>query len=69
MLGTFRTVSALALPDQRAGLIAAYFFASYVAFSVPVVAAGVAITQFGLTGPLWSTARPSPCSPRWQPAA
>ena len=48
MLGTFRTVSALALPDQRAGLIAAYFIASYVAFSVPVVAAGVAITQFGL---------------------
>ena len=48
MLGTFRTVSALAPPDQRAGLIAAYFIASYIAFSVPVVAAGVAITHFGL---------------------
>ncbi len=48
MLGTFRTVSALAAPGQRAGLIAAYFIASYVAFSVPVVAAGVAITHFGL---------------------
>ena len=48
MLGTFRTVSALAPPGQRASLIAAYFIASYVAFSVPVVAAGVAITHFGL---------------------
>ena len=48
MLGTFRTVSALAPSGQRAGLIAAYFIASYVAFSIPVVAAGVAITHFGL---------------------
>lgn len=42
MLGTFRTVSALAAPSQRASLIAAYFIASYVAFSIPVVAAGAA---------------------------
>ena len=48
MLGTFRTVSALAPPGQRAGLIAAYFIASYLSFSTPVVAAGVAITHFGL---------------------
>ena len=48
MLGTFRTVSALAVPGQRASLVAAYFIVSYVAFSVPVVAAGVAITDFGL---------------------
>jgi MFS family permease len=48
MLGTFRTVSALAPPGQRAGLIAAYFIASYLSFSIPVVAAGVAITHFGL---------------------
>jgi hypothetical protein len=48
MLGTFRTVSALAAPGRRAGLIAAYFIASYVAISVPVVVAGVGITHFGL---------------------
>ncbi len=48
MLGTFRTVSALAPPGQRASLIAAYYIGSYVAFSVPVLAAGVAITHFGL---------------------
>ncbi len=49
-LGTFRTVSALAAPGQQAGLIAAYFIATYVAFSVPVVA-GVAVTHFGLHRP------------------
>jgi MFS family permease len=48
MLGTFRTISALAAPGQRAGLLAAYFIASYTAFSVPVVAAGIATTHFGL---------------------
>jgi MFS family permease len=48
MLGAFRTVSALAAPGQRAGLIAAYFIASYLAFSIPVVAAGVATTHFGI---------------------
>ena len=48
MLGAFRTISALAAPGQRASLIAAYFIASYVAFSIPVVVAGVATTHFGL---------------------
>jgi MFS family permease len=48
MLGTFRTITALAAPGQRAGLIAAYFIASYAAFSIPVVAAGVAATHVGL---------------------
>jgi hypothetical protein len=48
MLGAFRTVSAQAAPGQRAGLIAAYFIASYLAFSIPVVAAGVATTHVGL---------------------
>ena len=48
MLGAFRTISALAAPGQRAGLIAAYFIASYTAFSIPVVVAGVATTHFGL---------------------
>jgi hypothetical protein len=48
MLGTFRTITALAVPRQRAGLIAAYYIASYTAFGVPVVIAGVAVTHVGL---------------------
>jgi hypothetical protein len=48
MLGAFRTISARAAPGQRASLIAAYFIVSYAAFSIPVVAAGVATTHFGL---------------------
>jgi hypothetical protein len=48
MLGAFRTISALAAPGQRAGLVAAYFIASYAAFSIPVVIAGIATTHFGL---------------------
>jgi len=47
-LGAFRTISDLAVPAQRAGLIAAIFIASYLAFSVPVVIAGVAVTHAGL---------------------
>jgi MFS family permease len=47
-LGALRTVSDLAAPGQRASLIAAIFIVAYVAFSVPVVAAGVAVTHVGL---------------------
>jgi hypothetical protein len=55
--GAFRTISTLAAPGQRAGLIAAYFIASYTAFSIPVVIAGVATTHFGLqrTAPVYCT--------------
>jgi hypothetical protein len=48
MLGAFRTISTRAAPGQRAGLIAAYYIASYTAFSIPVVAAGIATTHAGL---------------------
>jgi hypothetical protein len=48
MLGALRTISTLAAPGQRASLIAAIFIVSYAAFSVPVVAAGVAVTHAGL---------------------
>ena len=48
MLGALRTISARAAPGQRAGLVAAYFIASYLAFSIPVVIAGVAATHVGL---------------------
>jgi hypothetical protein len=41
-------VSARAAPGERAGLVAACFVVSYVAFSIPVVTAGVATTHVGL---------------------
>ena len=47
-LGAYRILTALASPGQRAGLVAAIWVVFYLAFSVPVVAAGVATTHFGL---------------------
>jgi predicted MFS family arabinose efflux permease len=47
-LGAYRTVSQLAAPHERAALISAIFVASYVAFSVPALIAGVLITENGL---------------------
>jgi MFS family permease len=47
-LGVFRTLVALAPPTDRAGLIAAVYTVSYLAFSVPVVLAGIAATHIGL---------------------
>lgn len=47
-LGALRSVSVLAAPGQRASLIAAIFIVSYVALSIPVVVAGVAVTHAGL---------------------
>src|SRR6202042_1205456 len=47
-LGAYRILTALADPGQRAGLVAAIWIVFYLAFSVPVVAAGVATTHFGL---------------------
>jgi MFS family permease len=46
--GAYRILTALAGPSQRAGLVAAIWIVFYLAFSVPVVAAGVATTHFGL---------------------
>jgi phosphoglycerate dehydrogenase-like enzyme/MFS family permease len=47
-LGAYRTLSSLAPADQRAGMIAAIFTIGYLAFSVPVVIAGLGTTHFGL---------------------
>ena len=47
-LGSFQTITALARPDDRAGLVAAIYVAGYLAFSVPALIAGVATTRFGL---------------------
>ena len=47
-LGAFRILTLLADPGQRAGLIAAVWIVFFLAFSVPVVIAGVATTHIGL---------------------
>jgi MFS family permease len=47
-LGAFRMITALATPDQRAGLLAAIFIVTYLAFSVPALIAGAATSKFGL---------------------
>jgi MFS family permease len=46
--GAFRALSSLAPADERAGLVSAILVVSYLAFSLPAVAAGAAVTQFGL---------------------
>ncbi len=46
--GAYRTITALAPPSERAGVIAAIFTLSYSALSVPVLVAGLATTHFGL---------------------
>jgi MFS family permease len=46
--GAFRAISNRAPADQRAALVAAVYVASYLAYSLPALAAGIAITQFGL---------------------
>ncbi len=47
-LGSFRTITALAAPDQRGGLVAATYLVGYLAFSIPALIAGVATTKVGL---------------------
>jgi MFS family permease len=47
-LGSFRTVSQLAEPHQRAALISAIFVVSYLTFSIPALIAGLLITDEGL---------------------
>jgi hypothetical protein len=46
--GVFRSLSELAPMAQRAGLISSILAVSYLAFSLPAVAAGAAVTQLGL---------------------
>jgi MFS family permease len=47
-LGSFRTVSQLAQPHERAALISAIYVVSYLAFSIPALIAGLLITDAGL---------------------
>jgi hypothetical protein len=46
--GTFRTLLPLAAEHERAGLLAAYFVESYLAFAVPAVLAGLGAPVLGL---------------------
>ncbi len=48
ILGVFRVLGELADPRERAGLFAAAYVVSYLAYSVPAVVAGLAVTQVGL---------------------
>ena len=36
-------------PGHRAGLLASIFVVGYLAFSIPAIAAGIAVGEFGLT--------------------
>jgi MFS family permease len=46
--GAFRALSNRAPADQRAGLVSSIFAVSYLAFSLPAVAAGAAVSSLGL---------------------
>jgi MFS family permease len=46
--GGFGTVAAIALPQERGGLFAVFYVVSYLAFSIPALAAGLASTSAGL---------------------
>jgi MFS family permease len=47
-LGSFRHLTALASLDRRSALVSSIYIASYSAFSLPVIAAGIAAEHFGL---------------------
>ncbi len=47
-LGAFRSLAALAAPEQRAELLAAVFVVSYLAFSLPAITAGLLVPVLGL---------------------
>src|SRR5215212_2536628 len=48
-LGAMATVTRGVAPGERAGLLSSVFVASYLAFSVPAIAAGIAAGEIGLT--------------------
>jgi Na+/melibiose symporter-like transporter len=47
--GTMRSLLPTAHPDQRAGLLSAFYLQSYLALSLPAVAAGLSIPWLGLS--------------------
>jgi MFS family permease len=49
-MGAYRAVVASAVPDDRAGLIAAVYVVSYLATGIPAVIGGIATSRYGLSG-------------------
>jgi MFS family permease len=47
-LGAFRTLAALASPTGRGALVAAIYIVCYLSVALPVVVAGILVTQLGL---------------------
>jgi hypothetical protein len=47
--GVMRALLPTAAPDQRAGLLSAFYVQSYLAFALPAVAAGLAVPVIGLS--------------------
>jgi MFS family permease len=47
-LGAFRHLTSLASLDRRGALVSSIYIVSYLAFSLPVIAAGIAVNHFGL---------------------
>jgi predicted MFS family arabinose efflux permease len=48
-LGAVATITRGVAPGHRAGLLASIFVVGYLAFSIPAIAAGIAVGRFGLT--------------------
>ena len=48
-LGAVATITHGVAPGHRAGLLASIFVAGYLAFSIPAIAAGIAVGEFGLS--------------------
>jgi MFS family permease len=48
-LGAVATITRGVLPGHRAGLLAGIFVVGYLAFSLPAIAAGIAVGEIGLT--------------------
>jgi hypothetical protein len=48
-MGAYRAVVALAVPDDRAGLITAIYVVSYLATGIPAVIGGIATSRYGLS--------------------
>jgi MFS family permease len=46
--GIFRSLAPLAPPDERSALIASIYIVSYLAFSLPAVIGGIAVSHYGL---------------------
>jgi len=46
--GSLRSLVSLSSPQERGGLMSAFFTLSYLAFSLPAIAAGFAVGEFGL---------------------